>query len=123
MSPKILDAMKCRDRHKSLGNNDEYKVWRNKVIKLIQSAKKVQYQTFIENNKGNPSSIYKIFQEVGADKGPLRQSNNGPIKNGDTHIEDPTEIANEFNEFFVNVLFVLRLNVPVNNFSVMLLQS
>ena len=91
MSPEILDAMKCRDRHKSLGNDDEYKVWQNKVIKLIQSAKKVQYQTFIENNKGNPSSIYKIFQEVGAGKVPQMQSNIGPIKNGDTHIEDPRD--------------------------------
>ena len=27
MSPEILDAIKCRDRHKSLGNDDEYKVW------------------------------------------------------------------------------------------------
>ena len=115
MSPEILDAMKCRDRHKSLGNDDEYKVWQNKVIKLIQSAKKVLYQTFIENNKGNPSSIYKIFQEVGAGKGPQRQSNIGPIKNGDTHIEDPTEIANEFNEFFVNVATKLKEPVPNTN--------
>ena len=41
LSSEILDAMKCRDRHKSLGNHDEYKVWRNKVIKLIQNGKKV----------------------------------------------------------------------------------
>ena len=62
MSPEILDAMKCRDRHKAVGNEDEYKIWRNKVLKLIQNAKKLQYQTFINNNKGNPSSIYKIFR-------------------------------------------------------------
>ena len=101
--------MKCRDRHKSLGNDDDYKVWQNKVIKLIQNAKKVQYQTFIENNKGNLGSIYKTFQEVG----PQRQSNLGSIKTGDTHIEDPTEIANEFNEFFVNV--ATKLKEPVTN--------
>ena len=50
MSHEILDAMKCRDRYKSLGNEENYKIWRNKVIKLIQNAKKEQYQTFIENN-------------------------------------------------------------------------
>ena len=66
MSPEILHTMKCRDRHKSLGNDDDHKVWRKKVNKLIQNAKKVQYQTFIEKNKGNPGSIYKIFQEAGA---------------------------------------------------------
>ena len=69
MSPEILEAMKLRDRHKALGNENEYKIWRNKVIKLIQNSKKAQYQTFIDNNKSDPGSIYKIFREVGAGKG------------------------------------------------------
>ena len=108
LSSEILDAMKCRDRHKSLGNHDEYKVWRNKVIKLIQNGKKTQYQTFISNNKGNPSSIYKLFKEVGAGKGPQKQSTIGSIKTGETLIEDSTEIASEFNNFFVNVASKLK---------------
>ena len=69
ISPEILDAIKTRDRHKSLGNADEYKLWRNRVISLIKGAKPDQYQSFIENNKCKPGSIYKIFQEVGAGKG------------------------------------------------------
>ena len=32
ISLEILDAIKTRDKHKSLGNMDEYKFWRNKVI-------------------------------------------------------------------------------------------
>ena len=101
LSSEILDAMKCRDRHKSLGNHDEYNVWRNKVIKLIQNGKKVQYQKFIDHNKGNPSSIYKLFKEVGTGKGPQRQSTIGSIKTGETLKEDPTEIADEFNDFLL----------------------
>lgn len=58
MTPEILEAMKCRERHKSLNNIHEYRFWRNKVTKLISDAKKNQYQSFIENNKGNPSSIF-----------------------------------------------------------------
>ena len=50
---ETLEAMKCRDRHKSLGNDNEYKIWRNKVIKLINNSKKVQYQTFIDNQRTN----------------------------------------------------------------------
>ena len=69
ITPDILDAIKSRDRHKSLGNDSEYKYWRNKVTQLIKESKKVQYQTYIENNKDNPGSIYKLFQEVGAGKG------------------------------------------------------
>ena len=113
LSPEILDAMKCRDRHKSIGNEDEYKLWRNKTIKMIQKAKRIQYQTFLDNNKNNPSSIYKIFQEVGAGKGLRKQSTIGSVKVGDTFIEDSTGIANEFNDFFVNV--ASKLKEPVTN--------
>ncbi|MEW8548505.1 MAG: endonuclease/exonuclease/phosphatase family protein, partial [Candidatus Thiodiazotropha sp.] len=51
ITPEILDAIRSRDRHKSLGNNNEYKFWRRKVTKLIRNAKRDKYQTFIENNK------------------------------------------------------------------------
>ena len=113
ISPEILNAMKCRDRHKSIGNDNEYKFWRNKVIKMIQIAKKVQYQTFIDNNKENPSSIYKIFQEFGAGKDTQRQSTISSVKVGNTHIEDSTDVANEFNNFFVNI--ASKLKEPVSN--------
>ena len=101
MSPEILEAIKCRDRQKSLGNENEYKILRNKVIKLIHNSKKTQYQTFIDKNKGNPGSIYKIFQEIGAGKGQRKQSTISSVKVGDTHIDDSTEMANEFNDFLL----------------------
>lgn len=115
LSPDILEAIKTRDRHKSLGNENEYKYWRNKVNKLIRKAKKNKYQTFIENNKNNPSSIYKLFREVGAGKSCRKQSNIFSIKNNEIHIEDPIEIANTFNNFFVNV--ASKLKEPINNSS------
>ena len=63
LTPEVIDAIKCRERYKSLGNEQDYKKWRNKVTSLIQNAKKAQYQNFIERNKENPSSIYKIFKK------------------------------------------------------------
>ena len=113
MSPEILEAIKCRDRQKSLGNENEYKILRNKVIKLIHNSKKTQYQTFIDKNKGNPGSIYKIFQEVGAGKSQHKRSTISSVKVGDTHIDDSTEMANEFNNFFVNI--ASKLKEPVTN--------
>ena len=114
ITPDILDAIKSRDRHKSLGNDSEYKYWRNKVTKLIKESKKVQYQTYIENNKDNPGSIYKLFQEVGAGKGCKKLPNiTSIINNNGSVIEDPTEIANAFNNFFVNV--ASRIKEPVTN--------
>ena len=115
MSPEILEAIKCRDRQKSLGNENEYKILRNKVIKLIHNSKKTQYQSFIDNNKGNPGSIYKIFQEVGAGKGKQRQSTITSINVGDTQIDDSTEMANEFNDFFVNIASKLKEPLTKSN--------
>ena len=102
MSPEILETIKCRDRQKSIGNENEYKILRNKVIKLIHNSKKTQYQSFIDNNKGNPGSIYNFFQEVGAGKGKQRQSTITSINVEDTQIDNSTEMANEFNNSFVN---------------------
>ena len=104
MSSGILDEIKCRDRHKSVGNDAEYKIWRNKVIKLIHSSEKSQYQTFIDNSKCNQGSICKIFQDVEAGYGQSRQSTVTSLTFvGDTLIEDFTEKTNKFNNVFVNV--------------------
>ena len=93
--------MKTRDRHKSPGNENEYKSWRNKVNKLIKQSKKDQYQTFIENNKNNPGSIYQLFQEVGAGKGSRKSSIISSVNQNGVHIEDPSEMANTFNSFLL----------------------
>lgn len=69
--------------------------------------------TYIENNKNNPGSIYKLFQEVGAGKGCRKQSNITAVINDGSSIEDPTEIANTFNNFFVNV--ASKIKEPVTN--------
>ena len=95
ISLEILDAIKTRDRQRPLGNMDEHKIWRNKVISSIKRAKR----------DINPSlkiiKIYKISQEVGAGKGLRIHSTIGLIKSEDSHTEGPNEIANEFNEFFL----------------------
>ena len=114
LTPEVIDAIKCRDRYKSLGNEQDYKKWRNKVTSLLQNAKKAQYQNFIERNKENPSSIYKIFQEVGAGKGPHKQTTIDSLNSDDTPIDDPLEMANEFNEFFVNIASKLKESAVTN---------
>lgn len=110
-----MDAIKIRDRHKALGNENDYKIWRNKVTHLIRKSKKENYETFIDENKNKPGSIFKIFQEVGAGKGQNRQTNIGSIKNDDVHLEEPCDIANTFNDFFVNVASTIK--EPITNSS------
>ena len=105
----LLDAMKTRDRHKSLDNETEYRHWRNKVTTMLRESKQEKYQTYIESNKGKPGSIYKLFQEVGAGKGKQKQSEISSINsNENTCIESPSEISNAFNDFFVNIASNLK---------------
>ena len=68
LSPEILDAMKTRDRYKSINNDQQYKIWQNKVTKLIENSKKQKYKAFIEENNNKPASVWKIFKELGATK-------------------------------------------------------
>ena len=105
--------MKTRDQHKSLGNDNEYKYWRNKVNKLIKEAKKNQYQTYIENNKNKPDSIYKLFRDIGAGKNCKKTSSISSIINNGILTEDHTKIANAFNNFFVNI--ATKIKEPITN--------
>ena len=36
ITPEIIDCIRSRDQHKSLGNEIQYKVWQNKVVSLIR---------------------------------------------------------------------------------------
>ena len=80
ITPDIIDGIKCRDRHKSSGNKNEYRYWRNKVTSLVRKAKQENYGTFTDTNRVKPGSIFKLFQEVGAGKGNQKRSRISSIK-------------------------------------------
>ncbi len=101
LTPDIIDAMKMRDKFKSLNNDTQYKLYRNKVIGLVKKSKKAQYTAIINENNNKPSSVWKLFKEVGASKRNTSSTIFSLNVDGKT-IESPEEIANEFNKFFCN---------------------
>ena len=111
----IIDAIKTRDRFKSINNHEEYRVWRNKVSKMIKFSKKQQYSEIINENVNNPSSVWKLFKELGASK-----RNTGTsifsLKVNDKIIENSSEIATEFNRFFVSVASKIKEPIVSSNF-------
>ena len=107
LTPEIMNAMKTRDRYKSLNNDQEYKVWRNKVKQMIKKSKKMQYRSLIEENNSKPSNIWKIFKELGATKNKSKCTTNTISVDGHEYT-DSLEIANEFNKFFVTVASKLK---------------
>ena len=50
LTPDIIEAMKTGGRYKSLNDNTQYKVWRKKVVSLIEQSKKVQSLKVMLNN-------------------------------------------------------------------------
>ena len=50
ITPEIIDEIKTTDRYKSLNNENQYKIWRNKVTSLIKQSKKAQYSAMINEN-------------------------------------------------------------------------
>jgi len=60
LNGEILDAMKERDKFKARHDDINYKLYRNKVSELINSAKKKSYENKIVKGQNDPSSIWKI---------------------------------------------------------------
>lgn len=104
LTPEIIEGIKTRDRSKAIGNMDQFKTWRNKVVNLIKRSKKSNYENLIEESNNQPSTIWKIFNELGAGK---QKCNSASIlqsvKIGNNETNGPADIANAFNDFFVNI--------------------
>ena len=72
------------------------------MSKMIKAAKKRQYSEIINENVNNPSSVWKLFKELGASKRNIGTSIYS-VKINDKTIDNPAEISSEFNKFFVPI--------------------
>lgn len=115
ITPEIIEAIKTRDRYKSLNDDSQYKTWRNKVVKLIKDSKKAQYSEMVIANNNKPNSVWKLFKEIGVNKKKCN-SNISSLKVDDNDIKDSTTIANEFNNFFVSVASNIKEPISVSEF-------
>ena len=104
LTSEIIDSIKTRDHYKAIGDTDQYKKWRNNVVNLIRKAKKKNYEKLIEEGANQPTTIWKIFSELGAGRQKSDSSScTNAIKIGEHEIFKPEDMANTFNDFFVNV--------------------
>ena len=101
LTPEII---KERNKCKINGNQSKYVLLRNKVSSMIRSAKDNMYKTKTEKGKNDPRTIWKIFKEIGASRKTGAKDTILGQKESDRLISDENEIANVFNEYFVNVM-------------------
>ena len=113
LNPDILDTIKERNKCKINGNIEDYKQLQNKVSTMIKSAKKSMYKTKLEEGKDNPSSIWKLFRELGAGKKSKSKENILGINVDNEFVSSDVEIANAFNNYFANV--ASKLKEPIHD--------
>ena len=61
LTPDIIDRIKTRDRFKSLGNQEQYKVWRNKVVSMIRQSKNATMKTSLKTVRINLQQFGKFL--------------------------------------------------------------
>ena len=88
-----------------------YNRFRNSVNRDIKTSKQKYYNSYFVNCQNNVKKTWKGINELISSraKTPIKVSQ---IKTNDAYIDDPTMIANSFNNFFVNVGPNLDKEIP-----------
>ncbi|MES9882038.1 MAG: reverse transcriptase family protein, partial [Sedimenticola sp.] len=116
LSAEILDIIKERNKCKINGQIEQYKFLRNKVSAMIQTSKTDSYKSKIEQGKDDPRSIWKLFKEFGASKNDGCSENILGIKDENNILcTEKVNVANIFNNYFVNIASKLKENCSYSN--------
>jgi len=82
-------------------NENAYKSYRNLYNTLIRKSKKIHLSDKLYRNRKNPKKTWEIFNEA------ISKNKSNPkiseIRNGNSVYNSDVDMAEEFNEFFVNV--------------------
>lgn len=114
----LINSIKHRDRLKKklLKQYDpqlelQYKTYRNYLNKLIKKRKNDYYRNQIELNKNNMKKIYNIIKEATYEN--KNKTNNISIVGEDgENFSSDLEIADYFNEYFINVGVEMQNKIP-----------
>ena len=101
---KRLYVIKCK--HNAVYNEQQYKMYRNKVVKLLKITEKKYYNDILIKNKSNIRKTWLIIKEILNKSKEIKQ--NKFIASDGSLIDNQQTIAEKFNEFFVNIGPTLR---------------
>ena len=92
----------------------KYKAYRNALNRIIKTAKIKYYQNFLTRNKNNAKKIWEAINDLTNTKTKTSVPNKLQKENGDI-VTDSDEIAEEFNNFFVNIGSSMAKSIPPVN--------
>ena len=98
-------------RKKTLESKIKYSKYRNKFTSIIRAAEKAYYANRFESLKGNMKETWNLINNL------IKNNATGKpvvkeILSNDQIVNDPIDIANKFNEFFINVGPNLASKIP-----------
>ena len=100
LSEEILNAMKIRDGFALSRDIPQWRLWKNKVTKLITDAKTSHYTALLSTCKSDPKGFWKILNDLI----PKKSSPAPPsVIIDDNAVSEPMLIAEEFNDYFSNL--------------------
>ncbi|KAK2577728.1 hypothetical protein KPH14_000803, partial [Odynerus spinipes] len=109
-SDEIKEVAASRDRayRKAIAENTEcswvqYKAERNAVVKIIREKKKEYYEAMIDNNRDDPTNMWKVLKElVKGEPTGVKEINNIDFEILDKRIECSLLLADKFNMYYIH---------------------
>ena len=90
-----------------------YVLFRNAINRDIKAAKKSYWASYFDQSKNDMKKTWKGIRQIVNIKNPSISNTNQINLNG-TNLTDPTQIANAFNNFFVNVGPNTGRSIPIS---------
>ncbi len=97
----ILQHMFQRDHCKEIGYEESYRASRNRTVEMIKQAKTDYYTNVIEQNKSNSKMKSDYLRQIAPKDSKQLPSS---VKDSDTKLTDPQDIANRFNYSFTMIV-------------------
>ena len=108
---------KLFNRKKRAPNNENikrlYNLFRNRVNRELIKSKKNYYAKYFEENNNNSKKVWEGIRSIINIKNP-KGTSISQLKVDDRIIEDPKEIAESVNDFFVDIGKNTESNIPIN---------
>ena len=117
LSDELKDKIKRKNKlfitsrkYPTLSNEIEYKIYKKQLDHLLKIAEKEYYQELFEKHKCDLKKSWQLIKRL------INKKKSRPIqslfKHNDKDITDPLEIAEHFNNFFVNIEPFTAAKIP-----------
>ena len=99
-----------QDLKRGLITTEQYNTYRNRTTTLIRIIKRNYYLTLFNNFKNSTKKLWQNINNL--TKGNTQTSDKINILHDNKLITEPAEVANVFNDFFVNIAKKLENELP-----------